>query len=425
VGLVLVGCGDDGPGGSGPTSSDAGAQTGCTTAVASIVSATERYVSGYESGRAVSAVSPAEQGSLGASTTTADPGPGTMTEADLQAALADADAVLRDQQCDPLGVRTALTEGLGRVATEGPVADAVLRQITASMTGRLAAQPGVTTVGPGDDLRDALAMSPDGSTLQLEAGEYRLDTSLVLLTGVVLRGAGRDATTITSTAPDAAVLALTDRRVELIDLTVHREGDAPGSAILGGPAASVVVSGARLTGAKVDQDGQGGAGILMYDDGQAAAGRGTTLEVTDTELRDNEAAGIVLSGGHRASVVRTAFLSNGQCGICFLDAADGSVEDSSFEGNGIGVAATGTARPTVLRVIIQGGEVGVQAADAAAPVIDGATISGAIRAAIIYSGDASGSLDKVTCQDVPFGIVVGPGAHPQVGATDCELARSP
>jgi hypothetical protein len=294
--------------------------------------------------------------------------------------------------------------------------------MTASLTGQTATAPTVTTVGVGEDLRDALAKLPDGSTLELSAGEHRLDGSLVLLTGIVIRGAGRDATTIVSTAPDAAVLALTDRRVELVGLTVRHEGDAPASGVLGGPAASVVVTDARLAGGKADPDGSGGAGILMYADGQDAAGRGTTLEVTGTELRDNQAAGIVLSGGHRSSIIGSAFASNGQCGICYLGAADGSVEDSTFEGNGIGVAVTGTARPTLLRLTIDGGEVGIQAGDAAAPTVEAVTVSGSARAAIIFTGAASGSLDEVTCQRVPFGIVVDPEATPQIGKTSCELA---
>jgi hypothetical protein len=164
--------------------------------------------------------------------------------------------------------------------------------------------------------------------------------------------------------------------------------------------------------------------VLMYADGRDAAGRGTTLEVTDTEVHDNQAAGIVLSGGHRASVVRGTFRANGQCGVCFLGATDGSVEDSTFEDNGLGIAVTGSAKPNLLRLSIDGGDVGLQVADEAAPIIDVVTVSSARRAALIYTGTASGSMDGLRCVDVPFGIVVGPEAHPRVGETDCELASS-
>lgn len=423
--VALVGCGDDGGREAGPPSDTAvdDTEAECAAAVASIVSATERYVRSYEDGRAVSAgTATAEDPST--STTAPDSDPETSTEAGFRATLADAQAVLTEQGCDPTRTRGELTRGLSRVSAEDPVADAVLRQLTASMTGEAATRPTVTTVAVGDDLRDALARSPDGSTLQLEAGEHRLDGPLVLLAGIEIRGAGRDATTILSTAPEAAVLALTERRVELTGLTVRHEGDAPGSVVLGGPAASIVVSEARLTGGKADSDGQGGAGILMYAAGDDAAGRGTTLEVTDAELRDNEAAGILLTGGHRSSIVGAVLASNGQCGICFLGPSDGSVEDSTFDGNGVGIAVAGTAAPALLRISVTGGDVGLQVSNSAAPAVEGATISGSARAAVIYSGPAAGSLDGVTCENVPFGVVVDAEARPHLGDVDCELTRS-
>jgi hypothetical protein len=423
--VTLVGCGDDGSREAGPPSDTAvdGTEAECAAAVASIVSATERYVRSYEEGRAVSAgTATVEDPST--STTAPDSDSETLTEAGFQATLADAQTVLTEQGCDPTRTRGELTSGLSRVSAEDPVADAVLRQLTASLTGEAATQPTVTAVAVGDDLRDALARSPDGSTLQLEAGEYRLDGPLVLLAGIDIRGAGRDATTILSTAPEAAVLALTERRVELTGLTVHHVGDAAGSVVLGGPAASIVVSKARVTGGKADSDGQGGAGILMYAGEDGAAGRGTTLEVTDAELRDNEAAGILLTGGHRSSIVGAVFASNGQCGICFLGPSDGSVEDSAFDGNGVGVAVAGTAAPSLLRISINGGEVGLQASDSAAPAVEGATISGSSRAAVIYRGPVGGSLSGVSCVNVPFGIVVDAEARPHIGDVDCELSRS-
>lgn len=407
----------------GPTTTEA-PDAECEAAVESIVSATQRYVRGYESGREASATPPVDTDTPEVTTTTRDAGSDAITEDDFQAALTEAQAAIRQRECDPVQARADLAAGLADVDASGPVADAVLRQLTASVTGRLAQQPEVTSVSVGDDLRDALAASPDGSTLELGPGEYRIDEPLVVLAGVEIRGAGRDETAIVSTAPEASVLVVTDRRVELTDLTLRREGDAPGSAILGGPAASIVVSGARLSGARNGPDGQGGAGILMFALEAEAAGRGTTLEVTNTELRDNDAAGILLTGGHRSSIVDAVFTSNGQCGICFIGAADGSVEDSSFDDNGAGIAATGAAQPTLLRIVVNGGEVGVQAADTAAPTIVDVTVSGATRAAVIYAGSASGSLDRVTCRDVPFGIVVSPQARPQLGETNCDLARS-
>jgi hypothetical protein len=391
----------------------------CASAVDDIAGAAERYLRTYAGGgevTAADAVSAAEG-------TAAGPGDDeeALDETGFQEALAAAQDVLSARRCDPMRTQTLLEERLAEVDAEGPVADAVLRQLTATLTGRMPVEPTETTVAAGDDLREALAMAPDGSTLVLEPGEHRVDHTLVLLAGVEVRGAGRDATSIVSTAPEAAVLVLTDQLVSLEDLTVRHEGDAPASVILGGPAAAVAVSGVRVSGARAAEDGRGGAGILMFGAGTEAAGRGTTLEVTDAELIANEAGGIVLTGGHRSSIVRALFAGNGQCGICFLDASDGSVEDSGFEGNGVGIAATGSARPALVRITVTGGEVGLQAADEAAPAVQGATISGTSRAAVILSGAVTGSLEGVSCTDVAFGIVVGPDVRPVIGETSCDV----
>lgn len=422
--FALVACGSDDLRTDPRSSIASAAQEECDAAVASIVSATGRYVRGYESGRTVSASS-ATGTDASVTTTTASGGAlDVMTEAEFQAALATAEGTIRGQDCDRTKVRADLTTGLQGITPKGPVADAVLRQLAANLTGRAAPTATVTKLGPGDDLRDALASSPDGSTLELEAGEYHLDAPLVALTGLVIHGAGRDATTIVSTAPDAAVLVLTDKRVELNGLTVRHDGDSPASVVLGGPASSVVLTNARVAGGRIDPSGQGGAGVLMYSPGDAPA-RGTTLEATDVEVSDNEAAGIVLTGTHRSSIVRATIDANGQCGLCYIGGSSGSVEDSTLDGNGVGVAVTGTASPSLLRITISGGEVGLQVSDTGAPALAGGTISGSARAAVIYSGPGAGSLDSLTCANVPFGIVVHRDAHPHLGKLDgCEVVSS-
>jgi hypothetical protein len=392
----------------------------CRNAVESVVSATQRYVRAYELGRAVSAT----PGTAGG-TPTSTPGNSATTPDEFQAAIDHADQVIRKRRCSPASVQRQLKAGLARVSAEGPVADAVLRQLTASMTGRIERGSTAVRPAPGEDLRDVVARTPERAVVELATGDYHLDASLVLLSGVVIRGAGTDATTIVSEAPEAAVLVLTDRRVELADLTVRRAGAAPGSVVVAGQGSSVVVNRARFIGGKTDTEGQGGAGILMFGVDRNAAGRGTTLEVTDVEVRDNEAAGILLTGGHRSSIVNGTFRANGQCGVCFLGNADGSVENSTFEDNGVGIAVTGTAAPTLLRLVMSGGTVGVQAADAAAPAIEDVTISHASRAAMIYTGSAAGSLNRVSCDDVPFGIVVGPDVRARVGTTNCRIATGP
>jgi hypothetical protein len=77
-----------------------------------------------------------------------------------------------------------------------------------------------------------------------------------------------------------------------------------------------------------------------------------------------------------------------------------------------------------LRITITGGQVGLQASDRAAPAVKTASISGAQRAAIIYSGLVTGSLDDVTCTKVTYGLVLGPATLPQLGKVNCAVVRS-
>src|SRR5699024_2689526 len=123
----------------------------------------------------------------------------------------------------------------------------------------------------GDDLQDALARAVGGTTIVLPVGIRELPETLVLLDGVVLRGAGSDQTVLRSSAPEAAVLVATGAPVRLEDLAIELVGDEPGSGVLGGPDASLALTGVRISGATVGEAGEGGAGVLLSASAEAAA----------------------------------------------------------------------------------------------------------------------------------------------------------
>lgn len=304
------------------------------------------------------------------------------------------------------------------------MAQAVLLQVRANLTGKLAAGPVTRQVTPSDTLAQVLAEVPAGSTLQLAPGTYSLDTTLVLLRGVALTGAGRDRTVITSTAPQSAVLVLTEGGVSLQDVSLRRTGAAAGSVILGGPSASITLTRVRLSGGKADAPGDGGTGVLMSATPAEASDRGTTLEVTDSDFVDNDAAGIALTGAHRVSVVTSTFRRNRQCGVCFLDGSGGSVRDSTFSRNATGVAVASRAQTVLRSNRISGGQVGVQVADSATVMLEDNRISGSSRAALVFAGKSAGQVEGTVCADVPFGIVVARTASPFLGDNDCRLAEA-
>jgi nitrous oxidase accessory protein NosD len=419
AGLLLVaGCSLDGapsgassPGPSTPSSSVATSRTNLCTAVnTSLLAAVQRYVASYGAPLAA-------KGSTGSSNGSSN------GQSNLQHALATAQQELKADGCDMRAFRTRFAAGLQKVQARGPVARAVLLRITASMTGTAVTTPSTVTVPPGHDLGAVLATLATGSTVRLRAGTYHLAESLVLLEGVTLRGAGRNRTTIVSTAGSAGLLVLTDGRVELRGLTLRHRGPTAGTLLMGGPSSSVVLTAARVTGARRDRSGSGGNGVMMTATAGAATHRGTTLQVTGTKIAGNDAAGILLTGGHVASIRGSDFTDNGQCGVCFSAASGGAVRGSRFTGNAVGVAVLDTARPAVVGDTFSGGLVGVQASGHGAPVVRAVRITRVTRAAMIFSGTSSGRVNRSTCVRVPYGIVVSPHAYPYLGTNSCHLAR--
>ena len=116
--------------------------------------------------------------------------------------------------------------------------------------------------------------------------------------------------------------------------------------------------------------------------------------------------------------------ATGSAGSASWTQALGSIEDTAFTANRVGVSVADTASPVLVGGTITGGDVGLQVSDDAAPLVSEVTIRGAQRAAVIYSGTASGALTGVTCRDVPFGIVVGPSVAPTLKDNSCDLAAS-
>jgi hypothetical protein len=412
--LLLAGCSGGGsagepagtPSGSGTTHADAAA---CDDAIDAVVDTTQRYVDRYDT--AVAGGRPEGRAP------------------DLEQELASARSELEALGCDPQAAADRLSTGLSEVEARGALADAVKRQLVASMTGKASTVAATRKVGTDDDLRDVLPQLAPGSTVRLSAGDHRLRDTVVLLQGVRLVGAGRGRTTLTTSAADVGILAISQDRVDLRDLTLRHVGDEAASLLLGGSSSSlvldrVVVSGG--SGATGDRRGgnaqaAGGSGVLMAAGQRADGGRATTLQVTDSLFRDNEAAGILLSGGHVASVIGSSFTGNGQCGICFVGDSSGAVRDSRFQGGVTGMIAADRAAPLLVDSTVRGGEIGVQAVDRASPVVRRTTVAAARRAALLFGDRSRGRVESVTCRESRFDIVVTPDALPFLGDNRCSV----
>jgi hypothetical protein len=314
-----------------------------------------------------------------------------------------------------------LAAGLAKIEHPGAVPDAVWRRLSATLLGTVGTKATETTLAGGTDLRDAVAGAASGSTIVLPKGITTLDATLVLLDGIALRGAGRDASVLRSGATEAAVLIAATGRVRFSDLSLQLVGTRPASGIVAGPQASVALTRVRVSGAKAGSDGTGGAGVYMSGRDAGRVRPDTTLEITDTELSGNGWAGLAVTGDGRVSIESATIAGNTRAGLVFLDHTSGSVAHSTLQGNGLGVAITGHATPTLASNIVTGGSVGVQVDASAAPVITGLRVTGTRKAAVIASGSARGWIGEVSCPGAPYGIVVSGAAAPTLKSNTCPL----
>jgi len=339
----------------------------------------------------------------------------------IQDALERVGDAVEDLKCNAQQMRQDVDAGVDEVRAETPLAEAVRARLVAGLDGRIPELPVRRAIFPDDDLHEALAEAPAGSTLLLSEGEWDLTGPLVLLSAVTIEGKGVGVTILNSRAPEAAVLVATAEPVAVQSLTLARDTAVPGSGVVAGGAATLVLDQLEITGGRPDDTG-GGAGVMLVGE-DLATDRRTSMEATDVVFRDNGWAGLAVAGTHRVSVTGATFTGNGECGLCFLGESDGSVTGATFDGNRVGVAVAESSRPTLLDLTIDGGEVGFQAEDAAAPVVEGATITGSTRAAVIIGGEATGALASVVCKDVDYGIVVTDTAAPTLTGNTCALAR--
>ena len=299
----------------------------------------------------------------------------------------------------------------------------------ASLTGRIDQVATTERVGPKEDLRDVLPELAPGSTVRLAAGEHRLRDTVVVLRGITIVGAGRGRTTLTSDAPDAALLALTPDRIDLRDLTLRHVGDEAASLIVGSSTTTLALEGVELSGARAVARGgteqrrtpaSGGSAVLMAGE-EGSDERETTLEVTDSVFRDNQASGHPARRPPRRQRRGQPLRRERPVRHLLHRQQPGAVRGSRFQGSVTGIIAAGRAAPLLSGSTVQGAEIGVQAVDRASPVVRSTTIVGTSRAAMLFGDRSRGRVEGVTCQDTRFGVVVAKQALPFIGRTDCPV----
>lgn len=374
------------------------------------------------------------------------------TEEDGAAAIGEPDTDLpvvarnyqerRDQLgCRPREFQHQLANEMARVEGEGPVgravAAAVREQVLAS-----AGPPRNVEVGPDDDLQAAILGAEPGAVVRLTAGEHVIDDPLMLLQPVTLVGAGRDETTIASSAEGAAIAFIGEGTIRLEDLEVRHTGDAPAS-VLVFTAGAVQLSGVRAAGGVADEAGTSGFGVVLG--GVAPTDAGAPQELEDVEVVDNAAGGIAVVDEAAPIIAGATVRDNAGCGVCYLGVAGGQLRASTATGNDVGVALGEMADPSIeqLRasdnrsagIVVEAeatgrlqdadvrgnGPIGVLVRDEAAPTLDGLTVEDHAEAAIIFGGAAGGSVRGAVCGGDGLAIVLLETADPDVADAGCPV----
>lgn len=203
-----------------------------------------------------------------------------------------------------------------------------------------------------------------GSTIEVAAGTYEVDTSLVALRPLTVVGAGADDTTITSTATGAAIVIGVAGTIAITGVPIP--ATAPGASVVAVTRGGLDLDAVTITGATRDDAGAGGFGLVLAPDGGTGTGRHA---VTASTFRDNGGVAIV--------------------------------DDVSITGSAPG---------------------GIGVLEQAAPTIAGGTIDLDGEVAVLFGNTAGGTVDGTTITGARIGLQTS-GGH-DVRDVDCEIIDS-
>jgi parallel beta-helix repeat protein len=396
-----------------------------------------------------------------------DPPPDIQAVQDDVIAIAQAAA---DHGCDTTNLQDDLDSAIASLEATSEVGKAIVaalrglgpplgppRIVTVPETTQPRdVEPSTVAIDPGDDvdeqLRAALDTIADGSTIQFGEGVYELTDPVIVNIGVSFVGAGRDVTTLRSTAEGMAVAFVGPGGFAMTDLTLEHTGEAEASVFLAieGP---VQIEHATVRGGVVGQTAGtgGGHGIVFAFDpiegfpDRTDSERAGPLEIDDTIVTGNAAAGMLATGRASPQITASTISENGGCGLCYIASSRGSVTNTTVEGNEIGVQAAESTAPrlrdsTFVRnrsvgisfdgastgsltrsVVEENASVGVQIAGTSTASVTATSISQS-GVGVLVSDTATPVISGNTLADHDVGVQVGGEADVQV--RDNEISRS-
>ncbi|GAA1928995.1 right-handed parallel beta-helix repeat-containing protein [Nocardioides marmoribigeumensis] len=372
--------------------------------------------------------------------------------------------------CRASQARRAVVAWRDDAEASGPLAEAVRTALAANVLDVVSGttRPVLHRLAKGQDLAAALSRLPSGATLVLPPGTFALDRPVAVVQDLTVRGAGPGRTTITSTAPGAAVLLASQVSLRIAGVGLRHRGGGTASVIVL-RAGRATLDRVRITGAT--REGSAGAGsraMLTGGSGIVLAG-GQRIALSRSTLSDNAVGGLLVATG--VPTVRAAtFHDNTACGVCFLGRSAGRLTRNVMTRNGsglllgdrsapvladnrilrnkqAGLVIEGTAHPVLRRnVITDNGNIGVAVYSSGSPVIVANTITGHRQAGVlldvtrratprvednvlrdngsaglVFMGSSRGAASGNTCSGARFGLVLDGSAAPVLRRNDCAL----
>jgi parallel beta-helix repeat protein len=303
-----------------------------------------------------------------------------------------------------------------------------------------ALEPMSVRVGPdgsGDyrSLEAAVEAVSEGSTINLDAGVYRLAEPLEIRKPLRLVGAGMDETEIVSDAGEYVVLFSSAGTLTAEGTTFRHQGEAPADVMVVVQEGQVDLTRCRFTGAVQVEDVAVHAGLRFQGD--------VTGTVRNCEAVTNKGVGVLVEGQADLILEENVCTGNESAGIGYYGSGGGEARRNDCSENSIGILVVGEAQPTLeentcrnnehygIAYLRRGGGVarrnecsenglsGILVDEQAEPVLEENVCSSNEESGIAYTGSAGGVARRNECSNNQGGIGVGGQARPTLEENVC------
>lgn len=284
--------------------------------------------------------------------------------------------------------------------------------------------------GSGDyaSLEAAVEAVPPGSTIELEAGSYRLAEPLDIDKSLRLVGGGLDETFVISEAAGHVIRVTGSGPFSATEITFLHEGEVAAD-VVAVDGVQFAFARCRFTGAShaegeeeraglrilgesigVVQDSEASANVSIgiWIDGQAQA------QIEQNRITDNTLIGLLYTGSARGTASQNDILGNEAAGIQVKGQAQPALEGNDCSNNGSGIlyldASAGTARQNKCWTNTF---VGISVGNEARPVLEGNACSENAYG-IVYGGSEGGVARGNKVSGNTVGLLIGEDAKPEL-----------